>query len=101
MKTIRIDILISLGSLLLACVTSFAGLLLWYTNSEKKKYAAERDFNHIRRNQEQLQTSLDTLLKEIEFSLENLSKEIDRRFDVVERDILEIKTILGLNRHDD
>lgn len=90
MKTVSIDTLISFGSLLLGFGTTLTGVMIWYVNSERKKYAAERDFNHIRRNQEQMQQSLTYLLTELE-----------KRFDTVERDVLEIKTVLGLNRHHD
>ena len=90
MKIIPIDTLIAFSSLLLAFLTTSAGVILWYVNSEKKKYAAERDFNHIRRNQEQMQLSLN-----------HLFEEIDRRFQNVERDVLEIRTILDLKRHHD
>lgn len=79
--------LIALGSLALATITTVIGGLLWYANAEKKKYAAERDFAHIRRNQEQMQLGLNTLLQEL-----------DRRFDVVERDILEIKSTLKIDK---
>ncbi|WP_427159401.1 hypothetical protein ACQFX9_25785 [Aliinostoc sp. HNIBRCY26] len=79
--------LIALGSLALATITTVIGGILWYANAEKKKYAAERDFAHIRRNQEQMQLGLNTLLQEL-----------DRRFDVVERDILEIKSTLKIDK---
>ncbi|BAZ66267.1 hypothetical protein ACE1AT_13935 [Pelatocladus sp. BLCC-F211] len=77
--------LIAFGSFFIACITAIAGGIFWYANSEKKKYGLERDFGHIRRNQEQIQTSLNTILGEF-----------DRRFDIVERDILEIKANLKI-----
>ncbi len=89
MKPFTVGDLIALGSLILATATTVIGALVWYANSEKKKYAAERDFAHIRRNQEQMQQGLT-----------NLFNEIDRRFDTVERDILEIKSSLKLGKHD-
>lgn len=77
MKAFTAGDLIALGGLTLATITTVVGAILWYANAEEKKYAAERDFAHIRRNQEQMQQGLNTLLNEF-----------DRRFDVVERDIL-------------
>lgn len=38
----------------------------WYADSEKKKYAAERDFAHLKRNQEQLSESLKMIGEEVE-----------------------------------
>lgn len=89
MKILTPGDLIAFGSLVLATATTVVGGVLWYANSEKKKYAAERDFAHIRRNQEQMQQGLNDLLREF-----------DRRFDVVDRDILEIKSNLKLPKRD-
>lgn len=89
MKIITMGDAIALGSLVLATATTCIGGILWYANSEKKKYAAERDFAHIRRNQEQMQQGLNDLLREF-----------DRRFDVIDRDVLEIKSVLKLPKHD-
>ncbi|BAT53784.1 hypothetical protein NOS3756_27470 [Nostoc sp. NIES-3756] len=85
MKTFTPSDLIALGGLVLATLTTVLGGVVWFANSEKKRYAAERDFAHIRRNQEQMQQGLTSLFNEL-----------DRRFDTVERDILEIKTSLKL-----
>lgn len=81
--------LIALAGLVLATATTVIGGVLWYANSEKKKYAAERDFAHIRRNQEQMQQGLNDLLREL-----------DHRFDTLDRDVLEIKSNLKLPKHD-
>lgn len=81
--------LIALGGLVLATITTLLGGVVWFANAEKKRYAAERDFGHIRRNQEQIQTGLNNLLREL-----------DRRFDTVERDILEIKSTLKVAKQD-
>lgn len=85
MKTFTPSDLIALGGLVLAALTTVLGGVVWFANAEKKRYAAERDFAHIRRNQEQMQQGLTSLFNEL-----------DRRFDTVERDILEIKTSLKL-----
>ncbi|NWF58123.1 MAG: hypothetical protein HXY43_02080 [Fischerella sp.] len=85
MKGFTVSDAIAFGSLFLTSVTAIVGGIFWYANSEKKKYGLERDFGHIRRNQEQIQQSLNTVLSEF-----------DRRFDTVERDILEIKATLNI-----
>jgi len=80
---------IALGSLALAMTTTATGAILWYVQGEKKKYASERDFQHIRRNQEQMSLGIDKLANELEHQLE-----------VMGRDVLEIKIMLGINRND-
>ena len=85
MRTITSSDYIAIISLVIAAVTSLSSLVLWYANSEKRKYGLERDFGHIRRNYEQIQLSLNGIFKEI-----------DRRFDITERDILEIKSRLNI-----
>ena len=77
--------LIALFSLFLACFTTLIGAILWYAQSEKKKYASERDFQHIRNNQKNIADSIALLTKDIEDTLEHIS-----------RDILEIKISLGI-----
>lgn len=44
------------------------GLLLWYRGAIEKRYAADRDFAHLRRNQEQLLQNLAVLSDEIDES---------------------------------
>lgn len=51
---------------ILGLLTSLAGFLAWYGSSVKKSYAAERDFNHLRRNYEQLAENQKHILIEIE-----------------------------------
>ena len=79
--------LISLGGLILAFTTTLCGAILWYVQTEKKKYAAERDFNHLRRNIEQLTQSI-----------QYQTKELEGQFQKLQRDILEIKIHLGMQK---
>ena len=89
-SNIDINALISLFSFMLALFTTASGAILWYVNSEKKKYAAERDFAHLKRNQEAISQSVAALLEEF-----------DRRQDVLERDILEIKSYISRKSRND
>lgn len=73
MKT---DTLIAIGSLLVAFGSSIIGVIFWYANFEKRRYGFERDISHLRRNQEQMQQGIATILAEL-----------DRRFDEIERRI--------------
>ena len=43
------------------------GLARWYAQSERKKYAAERDFQHLKRAQEQQAENLRLMMEEVEF----------------------------------
>lgn len=79
--SINIHTLISAGSLFVAVCAAISSAITWYTAKEKKKYGIERDFAHLRRNQEQILQSVAELLKEL-----------DRRLDQIDHDILEIKS---------
>ncbi|MDZ8225773.1 hypothetical protein [Nostoc sp. ChiVER01] len=83
---------------ILTFVLALGGNVTWaiifFTNSIKRKYAAERDFGHLKNN-----------LKTLTDNLTILFKEQDRRFDSQDKDLLEIKAyLIGkgiLNREDD
>ena len=49
-----------------------------YAEAEVKRYAAERDFSHLRRDFEQLKTGQVTLYKEIQLDTDKLSIQIER-----------------------
>ncbi|WP_375471008.1 hypothetical protein [uncultured Nostoc sp.] len=85
MNTLNPSDLIALCSLFLACFTTLIGAILWYAQSEKKKYASERDFQHIRNNQ-----------KSISDGIAMLTKDIEDQMNEIGRDILEIKINLGI-----
>lgn len=57
---------VAIGGFILGLLTSLAGFLTWYGSSVKKAYAAERDFNHLRRNYEQLAENQQHMLKMLE-----------------------------------
>ncbi len=57
--------------------------ILFFSNSVKRRYAAERDFNHLKNN-----------LKDLTDNLEILFREFDKRLDYQDRDLLEIKAYL-------
>lgn len=82
--------LIALGALALTIITTIAGALIWYSQGERKKYAAERDFVHLKNNQ-----------KSISDGIVHLSDLIEQHLKTIERDILEIKISLGIKNKDD
>ncbi len=87
MYTLNASDTIALLALVLAIFTTAGAVLLSYVQAEKKKYAAERDFAHLKRNIEQLSQSIGFQTKELE-----------ERFDQLQRDILDIKVYLGAQK---
>ncbi|MFK0732079.1 MAG: hypothetical protein ACFKPT_13850 [Gloeotrichia echinulata GP01] len=79
-----INTFVALCSFALALFTTATGAILWYVGTEKKKFAAEREFLHLKNNQ-----------ISISAGIAELFKEMDRRLDIIDRDILEIKNILS------
>ncbi len=75
-----LNILLAIAGFALALGGNITWAIILYGNSEKKKYAAERDFNHLRNNQSQISDGI-----------ADGFEEMDRRFDTLDRDLLEIK----------
>jgi hypothetical protein len=63
---ISINDFVAIAGFLLGIITAFGGWLAWYASSVKKAYAAERDFNHLRRNYEQMVENQTEMLKMLE-----------------------------------
>jgi hypothetical protein len=78
-----LNTLLAIAGFVLALGGNITWAIILYGNGEKKKYAAERDFTHLRNNQKQMSEGIAHGFEEIE-----------RRFDVVDRDLLEIKAYL-------
>jgi hypothetical protein len=72
--------LISLLGLGMGLTSFLGGLVLWYKGAIEKRYAAQRDFGHLKRNQEQLASSLETV-----------AKDFDHQLDILRSDTKEIK----------
>lgn len=69
--------------LAIGIITFLGGTLAWYSGAVEKRYAAQRDFAHLRENQ-----------KQISQGVSDLFKEQDRRFDELERESTEIKSLI-------
>lgn len=81
---------ISLGAFILALGGNIIWAFVMYANSEKKKYAAERDFNHLRNNQ-----------KNISDGIAHGFDELEHKIDGVNRELLEIKAwMIRGGKHD-
>lgn len=68
---------------LISVATAFFGAFAWYSASVVKRYAAQRDFEHLRRNMEQLAINQAAILKEV-----------DERSDGLEIELRELKIYL-------
>jgi hypothetical protein len=79
----NIDNLQSLISLFLGVAGFTTGSVMWWKGSIEKRYAAERDFSHLRRNQEQISNSLGLI-----------DKELDERFHNLNMELVQIKSLL-------
>ncbi|MBD2204936.1 hypothetical protein H6G33_04245 [Calothrix sp. FACHB-1219] len=67
---------ISLIALLLAIGGNITWLFFTYGNSEKRKLAAERDFNHLRNNQQNISDGIAHGFDEIEDKLEAIDRNL-------------------------
>lgn len=54
-----------LASMVLGIISTAGGFFLYYSGSVRKRYAAERDFQHLKRNQEQIVQLLNLLHDDI------------------------------------
>lgn len=73
----------SLASLIMGLLSFLGGLMLWYKGSVEKRYAAQRDFGHLKRNYDQLTMGVD-----------ELGKDVDTRLDAIDKKLQEISMIL-------
>lgn len=68
----------SIGSTVIACLS-------WYSASVQKRYAAQRDFEHLKNNYLQLSSNQNHMMDEF-----------DKRFDSLAIDVHDIKSALQL-----
>lgn len=89
------EVLIALAGFFAGLIPYGVGIIIWYGKSTKKRYAAERDFQHLKRNQEQIVSNIAHIANEFDKRFD----EIDKRFNYVDHNLLEIKTYLNIHRH--
>ncbi len=80
---------LALGGFLLGLLTSLLGALAWYGNAVQRKYAAERDFQHLKRNYEQLAANQGVILSSLNEVNDSL-KDIHSGIADLEADIMMI-----------
>jgi len=62
----NIETAVAVGSFIFGIGGTLWAVLQWYALSQTKRYAAERDFQHLRNNQEQMASNLKLLFDEVE-----------------------------------
>ncbi|MGB6301910.1 MAG: hypothetical protein WBF90_37845 [Rivularia sp. (in: cyanobacteria)] len=67
---------LTIGAFALALGSNFVWLLLSYGNLQKKRYGAERDFDHLKNSQKQIVNSVHDGFENIEDRLDSLSHEL-------------------------
>ncbi|NEU76945.1 hypothetical protein PI95_031730 [Hassallia byssoidea VB512170] len=97
MQTFNIQTSIAAGAFILALFTNIVGVIVWallaYASAEKKKYAAERDFNHLKNNQKNISDGIAHIASDFDKSFEDL----DKRLNSIDHDLLEIRTYLNMH----
>ncbi|BCL34251.1 hypothetical protein [Nostoc sp. MS1] len=79
----KVDTLLAIGGFILALGGNITWAIIMIANAQKKAYAAERDFNHLKNNQ-----------KDISDGIAMGFDEIERRFDYVDKELIELKSWL-------
>lgn len=67
---------VAIASLVLALVTAAGSVLQNLLQGQQKRYAAERDFQHLKRNYEQLAENQDSLFREMEEKTSTITIEL-------------------------
>lgn len=69
----------------ISTATFVGGILAWYSANVQKRYAAQRDFEHLKRNYQQLAQNQTTILEVM-----------DKRFDSLDRDADDVRQKLNV-----
>lgn len=66
MDNVDVKSILSILTFLAGVGGGVLGMLRWFSTSERKKFAAEREFIHLRNNQEQMKRSMAILSSELD-----------------------------------
>lgn len=69
----------------IAVLTFLGGILAWWSANVEKQYAAKRDFEHLKRNYEQIAQTLKVI-----------HEDMDDRFDFMERESADVRQKLNV-----
>jgi hypothetical protein len=84
-----------IGSIL-GLISLVAGGVMWFTSAIRKQYAAEREFNHLKRNLEQLGQNLAVIEREFSSQFDQLDdghRDLKVAIDAIKTLQLEIKAM--------
>lgn len=62
----NIETTLAIASFTLGIGGTLWAVVQWYTSSQTKRYAAERDFQHLKRNQEMISQGIGSLAEDID-----------------------------------
>ncbi len=71
---------------IMGVISFVGGAVAWYSAAVKKRYASERDFNHLKRNYESLSTNIASLSDLLDQRLDNITlimAKIETRQDII------------------
>ncbi|MBE9119063.1 hypothetical protein IQ249_24715 [Lusitaniella coriacea LEGE 07157] len=95
MSNFDIDSLVAVAGFGIGIFTSMGGVLVAYMRNrayrEKKEYAAERDFQHLKRNYLSLSEGMTSTQDEIDRQFRELQRNNDDKFQQLNYTLLEIK----------
>ncbi len=89
---------IEIVAAIIGCVIGISGAAVavharWKASIEKG-YAAQRDFQHLKRNQEQISAGIAQIDKDLSEQLGQLDKDIDTRLDRLDLSVNRIESML-------
>lgn len=87
---------ISLVLGLIGIIGGLFGALSWYSGAVQKRYAAERDFQHLKRTLEQLALNIDNRQSEIINLIQNKHEFLKKELDEIESEEKEIKSLIQI-----
>lgn len=66
MDSIDIKSILAILTFLAGAGSAVLGMLRWFSTAERKRFAAEREFQHLLKNQLQMQQAIASLAKELD-----------------------------------
>jgi Flp pilus assembly protein TadB len=75
-------------------ITFLLGIVFWHSARSTKSYAAQRDFEHLKRNYQVMAEALQLIDNDIQKSTATTLKEIDTRCDRLDGELIQIKALL-------
>lgn len=69
---------IALAALCLSLITNILGALLWMRSADRKKFAAEREFGHVKTGLVTLTHNLDVLFQNLEHNQDMMKRDLFR-----------------------